>query len=305
MEHRYFSIDIGGTATKYAHFDRGGKMQEHRSVATPTNKEDFLKLLDQLVGKLEDSVVGIGVSVPGIVDPMEGTVTFTGALSFMGTFDLASYIRLASGCPVFVGNDANCATLAELWQGRLKGVENGALITLGTSVGGGLVLNGHLMSGRHFQTGQVSAMVTNFDEPTPATTVGATTSAVKMIEDVAVACKIKDAHDGWAVFEKIDEGDDRAWPIFSAFCRRVALLLINLQAVLDLDRVLLGGGISSQPSLLAEIDYQFEALQRQDPRLLADVTKPDLLAARFGNQANLRGALDGLLMHLNHEFTQY
>lgn len=85
MEHRYFSIDIGGTATKYAHFDRGGKMQEHRSVATPTNKEDFLKLLDQLVGKLEDSVVGIGVSVPGIVDPMEGTVTFTGALSFMGT----------------------------------------------------------------------------------------------------------------------------------------------------------------------------------------------------------------------------
>lgn len=85
----------------------------------------------------------------------------------------------------------------------------------------------------------------------------------------------------------------------------MALLLINLQAVLDLDRVLLGGGISSQPSLLAEIDYQFEALQRQDPRLLADVTKPDLLAARFGNQANLRGALDGLLMHLNHEFTQY
>lgn len=101
--------------------------------------------------------------------------------------------------------------------GAAEGVENGALITLGTSVGGELVLNGHLMSGRHFQTGQVSAMVTNFDEPTPATTVGATTSAVKMIEDVAVACKIKDAHDGWAVFEKIDEGDDRAWPIFSAF----------------------------------------------------------------------------------------
>ena len=68
MEHRYISIDIGGTATKYAHFDRGGKMQEHRSVATPTNKEDFLKLLDQLVGKLEDSVVGIGVSVPGMID---------------------------------------------------------------------------------------------------------------------------------------------------------------------------------------------------------------------------------------------
>jgi predicted NBD/HSP70 family sugar kinase len=305
MEHRYFSIDIGGTAIKYAHFDRGGKMQDHGHVLTPDNRADFVKVLDQLVGKQEESVVGIGVSVPGIVNPMEATVTFTGVLSFMGTVDLASHIRQVSGCPVFIGNDANCATLAELWQGQLKGVKNGAMVTLGTSIGGGIVIDGRLKTGLNFKAGQLSAMGTDFDQPSRESTVGATTSAVDMLRRIAKACNLKDPNDGWAAFELINEGDERAQPIFTSFCRRVALTLINLQAVLDLDRILLGGGISGQPVLITEVNDQFESLLNQDPRLMAGVTKPEIVAAHFGNQANLYGALDGLLMHLNHEFTQY
>lgn len=67
------------------------------------------------MGKFEDLVVGIGVSVFGIVDLMEGIVIFIGVFSFMGIFDLVSYICLVSGCLVFIGNDVNCVILVELW----------------------------------------------------------------------------------------------------------------------------------------------------------------------------------------------
>lgn len=301
MGHRYFCIDIGGTVTKHTLFDQGGKLLEDGHQPTPRDRASFLGLLDQLVGHLNDQVVGVGISTPGIVNLREETVTFTGTLKFMGTLNLAAYIRHASGRPVFIGNDANCATLAELWQGNLVGIDSGAMITLGTSVGGGLVLDGHLRLGRNFHAGQISAIGTNYGQTTKATTVGASTSAVKMIETIAKVCQLPDPTDGQAAFEKIMAGDERAQSIFTTFCQRVALLIISLQATLDLDRVLIGGGISKQPILLAEINRQFDCLVAQDPRLQSDILKPEILAAHFGNQANLRGALDGILMQLNHE----
>lgn len=301
MARQYLSIDVGGTAVKSARIDHSGNIMVKKRTATPRDRPAFLRLMTTIVDQ-QPGVAAICVSVPGIVNPDTGAVKFTGALAFMGQFPLAAYLRQYAGLPVYVGNDANCATLAECWLGNLTDVANGAVITLGTSVGGGLVINGQLIHGPHFRAGELSAIVNNYDQPDPRqATVGASTSAVKMIGAVAAACHLPDPTDGRRAFEIINQRQAPAWPIFAAFCRRVAVLMINVQAVVDLDRILIGGGISAQPILISEVRHQFRLLQEGDRRLQDDIEMPTIMAARFGNGANLLGALYGLLLKIEED----
>lgn len=296
MQRQYLSIDIGGTTIKSARIDHSGNIITKGKMLTPRSKDAFLQALQTIIHN-NPRISAVCVSVPGIVNPKTGDVQFTGVLSFMEKFPLAKYLENTTQLPVYVGNDANCATLAEMWLGNLANVENGAVITLGTSVGGGIVINGKLLHGPHSRAGELSAIVTNRDDRViEQRTVGATTSAVKMVEKIARSYNLKDPTDGRRAFAKIIEQAPDAWKIFEEYCRRVAYLIINLQAVLDLEVVLIGGGISAQPILIDEIKRQFVAIQKSDPRLLADVTMPKIEAANFGNEANLLGALYGLLL---------
>ena len=289
MQRYYLSIDIGGTAIKSARIDHSGNIIATDQLPTPQRADDFLAALAQLIHASQD-VHAVCVSVPGIVNPTTGQVEFTGALGFMGEFNLAEYVRRLTRLPVYVGNDANCATLAEMWLGNLTTVANGAVVTLGTSVGGGLMINGQLLAGPHFRAGEISAIVNNHDHLDPhEATVGASTSAVKMIAAVAAACGLPDSRDGRRAFVEINRHTPPAWEIFTAFCRRVAVLLIN------------GGGISAQPVVVSEIRHQFKLLQESDRRLQDDIAMPDIQAAKFGNEANLLGALYGLLLQLEEK----
>lgn len=301
MQRHYLSIDIGGTTIKSARIDHSGNIITNRKSATPHHRGAFLGALKKIITR-NRGVRAVCVSVPGIVNPRTGIVQFTGALGFMGDFAFGDYLRHFAGLPVYVGNDANCATLAEMWLGNLTGVNNGAVVTLGTSVGGGLMLNGQLFVGPHFRAGELSAIVNNHDHQDPhESTVGASTSAVKMVAAVATACGLSDKRDGRRAFAEINRHNPQAWPIFTAFCRRVAVLLANVQAVVDLERVLIGGGISAQPVVVTEIRHQFALLQSADRRLHDDITMPDIKTAKFGNEANLLGALYGLLLQVEEE----
>lgn len=298
MQRHYLSIDIGGTAIKCARIDHSGNIITNKRLATPHERATFLAILCKLIDADQD-VHAVCVSVPGIVNPHTGTVQFTGALGFMDYFPLAQYLQDYAGLPVYVGNDANCATLAELWLGNLTGIANGAVITLGTSVGGGMVINGQLIHGPHFRAGEVSAVINNDDAPDPhQATVGASTSAVEMVAAVATACGLPDKGDGRRAFAEINRHNPAAWHIFTVFCRRVAVLLVNIQAVVDLERILIGGGISAQPIVVTEIRHQFNLLQENDRRLRDDIAMPEIQAAKFGNEANLLGALYGRLLQV-------
>ncbi|WP_251573850.1 ROK family protein [Limosilactobacillus agrestimuris] len=300
MQRQYLSIDIGGTTIKSARIDHSGNIMTKGKLTTPHSKDAFIQALQTIIRE-NPMIAAVCVSVPGIVDPQTGNVQFTGVLSYMGEFHLAEYLEKTTKLPVYVGNDANCATLAELWLGNLVGVGDGAVITLGTSVGGGIVINGKLLHGPHSRAGELSAIVTNRDDPdVEQRTVGATTSAVKMVEMIARVCKLPDPTDGRQAFQKISAHDPLAWKIFEEYCRRVAYLIIDLQAVLDLEVVLIGGGISVQPILIKEIKTQFAKVQKSDRRLMADIAMPVIKAANFGNEANLLGALYGLLLKIEN-----
>lgn len=163
MQREYLSIDVGGTAIKSARINHSGNIISKSRVATPRTKEAFLTTLLN-IWRDNSPVVAVCVSVPGIVNSKTGQVQFTGALAYMGTFDLGDYLNAQTTLPVYVGNDANCATLAEMWLGNLNEVDAGAVVTLGTSVGGGIVVHGQLLHGPHFRAGELSAIITNRDD---------------------------------------------------------------------------------------------------------------------------------------------
>ena len=296
MARQYLSIDIGGTMIKSARIDHSGNIIIRDRIVTPHTRDGFIEAVTKIVLTAWSRVDAVCISVPGVVNPQTGWVKFTGALAFLADFHLAQHLHEQSRLPVYVGNDANCATLAEMWLGNLRDVENGAVITLGTSVGGGIVINKQLIHGPHFQAGELSAMMIDHDAAElHYSTLGATTSAVQMIKAIADVCDLPDESDGRRAFAEIQAGNPLARSIFEAFCRRVAVLVLNVQTIVDLQRVLIGGGISAQPILIKEIKHQFKKLQAGDRRLNDDVTMPEIMPAAFGNEANLLGALYGYL----------
>lgn len=196
--------------------------------------------------------------------------------------------------PVAVENDGKAAALAEKWRGTLQYCQNGLVLVLGTGVGGGLIINNQLYRGSHFQAGELSLMLaattgTNFK------ITGETSSAVKMITAIAHQLQLPDRHDGHQVFAAIADGNPDAEGIFEAYGMEVAQIILNVQAVLDVMTVAIGGGISAQPSVVPMIRKQYAALLQQYPVIGTTLSKPEIVPAKFHNQANMIGALAGLL----------
>ncbi len=110
-----------------------------------------------------------------------------------------------------------------------------------------------------------------------------------------------DLDNGLTAFEAINNGDLRALAVFKRYCRNVAIMILNIQAVINGSKVIIGGGISAQPILIEEINNQFDKILQNNPMLNNQVIKPVIVAAKHGNDSNLYGALYALLLELNDE----
>ena len=131
------------------------------------------------------------------------------------------------------------------------------------------------------------------DQPTMN---GAICSAVGMIRQVNEACGAEDLTDGLAAFAKINAGDAQATEIFDRYCSDLAKMVLNIQSVVDLSDYVFGGGISAQPALLPSIQRQYDQLVKSSPIIAKTLTKPRFALAKFGNDANLYGAVYNLLL---------
>ncbi|MFC6200614.1 ROK family protein [Lactiplantibacillus nangangensis] len=292
---KYLVFDVGGTMIKYALMNHSGQLCEKHHVPTPTTSlTDFIATIQNIINRYQNQYVGVGVSIPGKVTHPDETIYGGGSLPFLDQQQLLSLLTLPSDVQLAVENDGKAAALAELWLGNLKDVQNGVALVLGTGVGSGLVLNGQLFMGTHFQAGEISLMLTKL-QPTMTNLLGAQGSAVKMIEEIATKLQLPDRHDGLKVFAAINEGDERAVPIFTAYCQEIALTIHNLQSVLDVQRYVIGGGISAQPIVTKTIREAYHSLHQQLPIIQQTLTVPEIVTAKFSNDANLYGALYHLL----------
>lgn len=301
---KYLSFDIGGTNLKYALISEKGHIIEKDRVKTSAQDLDtFMKSMYQVADKYQGKFKGIAVCAPGKIDTENKIIYFGGALPFLDGLNLQKTLGDKYNVPISVENDGKAAALSEQWLGELQDVENGVAITLGTGVGGGVVINHRVLHGWTFQAGELSWMITNsgIGVKNMAAYTGYSCSAVNMIKKVNLVLGNKDLDDGKAAFAAINNGDLRASAIFKRYCRSVAIMIINIQTVINASRFVIGGGISNQPILIEEINNQLQKILESNPMIGKQMIAPVVVAAKHGNDSNLYGALYALLLELNEK----
>lgn len=295
MSH-YLTIDVGGTQIKYALIHKDGTIENTSSRPTPQDSlEEFLDTIFAIIEPVKTDIQGVAFSIPGKVDTEAGVIYFGGALTYLDQLPLKQIIQERYGIKVALQNDAKAAALAEVWLGSLKGVHDGAVIVLGTGVGGGVVLDGKLRMGPHFQAGELSLGTLDLSKPGFEKMIGMAGSAVRMIETINKTLGNQDIKDGRLAFDAILSGNEQALAIFRDYCQQIAYLILNLQAFLDLTTYAIGGGISSQPIVIEEIKNQYLAILEANPVLKMNLPELTILPTTLKNEANLVGALYTLL----------
>ena len=168
-----FGVDIGGTTVKLGLFQMDGTLLEKWEIPTDTTNSGAAILDDvaaSISGKMQErnieikDVEGIGLGIPGPVT--KGIVKSCVNLGW-GTFNVEDALGEKTGLPVKAANDANVAALGEYWQGGGKGYKNAVMVTLGTGVGGGIIIDGKILDGAHGGAGEIGHMHVD-DEETQA-----------------------------------------------------------------------------------------------------------------------------------------
>ena len=297
---KYLAIDIGGSFVKYSQVDHAGNLAGSHKVKTPNNLADLTVIIENLIADMGSNIRGVAISCPGRIDDLTGTVYNGGALPFLHEFCVKQFVASISQVPCVVMNDGKAAALSELWLGNLKGIENGAAILLGTGVGGGIILNGEIIQGRHFQAGELSFMPDRIGRPGQEAYFGHSASAVGFVRQAASLLGLADLDDGLTVFYVIcKQSNQEVCLLFEAYCQKIVHIILDLQAILDLDRVVIGGGISAQPIVIEMINKQYHLIRNRS-QIMADSLEPiEIMACQFGNEANLLGAIYRLLIEMD------
>ena len=301
-----FGIDLGGTTVKLAYFDENGTMLHKWEIPTNTAEggsqilPDIAKAVEGYLGENNiprESVIGLGIGVPGPVD-VNGTVNKCVNLGW-GRFNISKELERLTGFPVQAGNDANVAAMGEFWKGGGQGCRNMVLATLGTGVGGGIVVEGKLLCGSQGAGGEIGHMTINRDETVPcncgkygcveqycsATGIVRTAkehlasnpadSQLRALEEIT--CK--------DIFDAGKAGDTLANEILQMYYARLGEFLGNLCCLLNPEVVVLGGGVTKAGQVLLD---GVEPYFRKNTFHACDNAK--IVLASLGNDAGAYGA---------------
>ncbi len=254
-------IDVGGTNARALLVEPGGVEVRARSLASsagdgPALVATLVGLVDELRATSQVDAVGLGIA--GLAG-RDGVLHYSPNLPDLVEFPIGPELEQASGLPVAVGNDATVATLAEARLGAGRGSDHLALVTLGTGIGTGFVLGGRLLEGANGFAGESGHSVVDADGPTHVTgqqgpweyfasgsalgRLGRDAAAVGAFGRGVELAGSAESVTGHHVAVALGEGDRQAAELFDGWCRHVALGVANLVLLLDLDRIVLGGGL--------------------------------------------------------------
>ena len=268
-----FGIDLGGTTVKLAWFDETGTLLDKWEIPTVTEGNGARILPDiaaSVNGYLQENniprqaVLGIGIGVPGPVDG-KGVVNRCVNLGW-GVFNIEQELSNLTGLLVRAGNDANVAALGEAWKGSGNGCENMVLATLGTGVGGGIVVDGKPLSGVHGAGGEIGHLVVNKEETEPCGCgkYGCVEQYCSATGVVRLAKRYLSAQDTPSSLRALEEltckdvcdaaaaGDVAALAIMEQVYDYMGQFLANVCCVADPEIVVLGGGMSRAGQPLVE-----------------------------------------------------
>lgn len=311
MKKYVFGADIGGTTVKLGFFTVEGELLDKWEI--PTRKDEggrFIlpdvaasleaKLVERSVSKEE--IAGVGIGVPGPVKD-DGTVLRCVNLGW-GVFNVEEEFEKIFGLPVKVGNDANMASLGEMWQGGGKGYQSIVMVTLGTGVGGGIIINGKMLSGTNGAGGEIGHICVNDNETevcgcgkkgcleqyTSAT--GITRMAERTLTNTDRASKLRTVQyiSAKEIFDAAKEGDELAMELVENHGRTLGKALASVSCVCDPEAFVIGGGVSKAGDILLETTAKY---YQQYAFHASKGTK--FVLATLGNDAGIYGCAEAIL----------
>ena len=336
MKEYAFGVDIGGTTVKIGLFKTDGELLEKWEIPTRTEEEGS-HILPDIAGAvrqkaeerkiLPEEVEGIGVGVPGPVDD-SGTVLKCVNLGW-GIFNVKDSLSALTGWPVAVGNDANVAAMGELWQGSGKGYRNMVMVTLGTGVGGGVIVDGKVISGAHGAAGEIGHMTVSRNETeicgcgkkgcleqyasangvarlakrylatgsgaaadgSAAAGSGSAANGSTVSAACRETCLRKENRVGAkAVFDAAKAGDAGALEILEQFGEVLGRALASVACVADPEVFVIGGGVSKAGTIVTDVIRKYYTLYAFHAS-----AGTEFRIAELGNDAGIYGGVSLLL----------
>ncbi len=307
-----FGLDLGGTTCKCGLFSTEGDLIDKWEVPTDTSNGgvNILKNLAQtVVKKMEekdltsDDIWGVGIGIPGPVSA-DGVVNRCVNLGW-GVFNVEKeFSELLGGIKVKAGNDANVAALGEAWMGAAKEYSSSVMVTLGTGVGGGVIINDDIISGAHGAAGEIGHIRVNYTEENAcgcgnhgcleqycSATGIARLARIRLAQnDDASTLRNVETLDAKAVFDEAKKGDTVAKEVAKRACEYLAQGLQVISCVANPEAFVIGGGVSKAGQyLIDEVEYRFNQIAFHGCR------NTKIILATLGNDAGIYGAMKLIL----------
>ena len=268
-----FGVDIGGTTIKMGFFETDGKLLDKWEIKTNTENKgenilsDIAKAVDNKLaqeGISKDDVQGIGVGVPGPVNS-KGVVNRCVNLGW-GVLDVAAELSSLTSLEVKAGNDANVAALGEMWKGGAEGSSDVIMVTLGTGVGGGIIVDGKIVAGSNGAGGEIGHITVNKDEIEAcncgqygcleqyASATGIVRMAKRKLAKTDDATTLRNTEDLTAklIFDEAKAGDAVAMGLVDELGEILGSALSNIACVSNPEVIVIGGGVSKAGDILID-----------------------------------------------------
>ena len=310
MENRVIGIDVGGTNLRGALVTTDGKIINRMKIASDADKgidaviDNLVRLIKSIGGGEKVSAVGFGI--PGIIDFKAGIITQAPNICNVNNYPIRENLRarLGDAIPVIIENDANCAAVGEWWMGAAKDVGSLVMITLGTGVGGGIVLDGKLWRGADGFGGEVGHMTIYPGGPkcncgnygcleVYSSATGIRRMVTETLSDpdtkTALGELVKDEDPGRipeAVMKAAKDGDNAALQIWEQFGTALGIGMASLVNILNVEMIVIGGGVSQAWEMF--IDRALAELKRRALRAPAERVR--VMKSVLGDDEGIIGA---------------
>ncbi len=305
---RVLVLDFGGTSVKYGLVDENAELSLNGELSAPLNStKELVRCIEKLHAEHKDRCDGVAIAMSGVVDSESGYVYSAGAYDPILRGHNLFHLLDGIDKPVSLENDGKSAAVAELWKGSLKGIRNGAVIVIGTGLGGGIIIDGKLQKGPTLSAGEISLLMTENGNYDLRSFAGYTASTSGLLKEIAEAKGMRAAqfgvsswltnegpdprlpiYSGKDVFRWIEEGDMVTTEVYGKWLKRLAAVIYNLKIILDAERISIGGGVSRNPRLLADLKKEMRPLQ--DILHSVGFSEIDLCTCSYQADANLIGA---------------
>ncbi|NLB37502.1 MAG: ROK family protein [Clostridiales bacterium] len=316
---KVLALDFGGSSVKYGIVDENAVITESGKLPAPLSSADeFTDTVKSLYEKYKDTVSGIGISLPGNIDPETGVLFGSGVYTELYGKSVTDIVREKCNVPVTIENDGKCGALSEAWKGSLQHCNDGIVIILGSGIAGGLIKDHKIHSGKGFNAGEFSYMITT---PGDYSMLSSACMSVGMLGVTYKLCKLKNLDlsvqdssptllfldslfsskypastgepkkikaDGKQFFSWVNQGDEDALQVYKEFMESLGALAFNAQICFAPDRIVIGGGLSMEerviPDLQAEIDKYYAGYG------LGDKMRAEIVRSTYRSESNLYGA---------------